>query len=267
MFLSQYSKFDRTARDFNDRAFVAFPDVTTAYIPRATIAEDTTVSILNAESVTTRITTAAPRALTSTDRPSRNKARERGGEGTRTKKKEDFFNHGLGFRGRRISTEATSTTNVADLTATTTPRSETQLRGNPGWTLRRRPGHTGQDVTSTTPTLLSRDQTNEIISSNDSPRNTEAGSRRGGKRPKVKDEGNVAPTGSTKSVTRGNKTFNKVTEGFGLPRKMEEESDNYPPAFRARLSQLVSSHFLFACYVCYFDRHFMRYLFYFIAFK
>jgi len=177
----------------------------------------------------------------STERASRNKGRDRG-ESFRAK--EDFFNHGLGFRGRKTSTEGSSSI-AADstTTTTTTPRSETQLsRGNPGWTLRRRP-HLNQDASSST--AINRDQTNEIL--NDSPRTTETPSttkagQRGTKRPKAKDESNTVSSVAAKNVTRGSKTFNKF-ESFNLPGKdkgVESESDNYPPAFRARLSQLVS---------------------------
>lgn len=178
----------------------------------------------------------------STERVSRNKGRDRG-ESSRVKKppKEDFFNHGLGFRGRKSSTER-SPPIVAE--PTTTPKSETQ--GNPGWTLRRRPSHVNHDVSSsTTFTPINRDQTNEIILPNDSPRSTETPlntakpGRRGTKRPKVKDESNTVSGVAAKSVTRGSTTFNK-SDSFSLPKGVEPESDNYPPAFRARLSQLVS---------------------------
>lgn len=176
----------------------------------------------------------------STERVSRSKGRE---ESARSKKppKEDFFNHGLGFRGRKSTTEESSSRNVN--LKSTTPKSETQLQGNPGWTLRRRPSHVNHDTLSTTFTSVNEDQTNEIILPNDLSSSTETSlsnakaGRRGTKRPNAKDESNtVAP----KSTTRGNKIFNK-SESFGLPKRLEsEESDNYPPAFRARLSQLVS---------------------------
>lgn len=226
-----------------------FSDVTTAYIPKATIAEITTVPSTDIEITTSNSATVRPsttaRISSSTERASRSKGRDRG-ESSRAKKppKEDYFNHGLGFRGRKSSTESSASI-VAD-PRTTTPKSETQLRGNPGWTLRRRPSHVNYDVSSsTTSTPINRDQTNEIVLPNDSPRSTETplstakAGRRGTKRPKVKDESNTVSGIAAKSVTRGNKTFNK-SESFGLPKKVEPESDNYPPAFRARLSQLVS---------------------------
>jgi len=125
---------------------------------------------------------------------------------------------------------------------TTTAKSETQLRGNPGWTLRRRP-HVNHDVPSTT--TINRDQANEIILSNDSPTSTDASlnntksGRRGTKRPRAKNESNTVSGSAVKNL-RGNKIFNK-SESLGLAKKVElEESDNYPPAFRARLSNLVS---------------------------
>lgn len=224
-----------------------FPDVTTAYILKATIAEATTVPSVDTEITTFNSTTIRPsttaRTSSSTERVSRNKGRDRG-ESSRAKKppKEDFFNHGLGFRGRKSSTERSSSI-VAD-PKITTPKSETQLPGNPGWTLRRRPSHVNHDAfSSTTSTPVNRDQTNEIVLPNDSPRSTETPlsneKRRGTKRPKAKDESNTVSDIAAKSVTRGNKTFNK-TESFSLPKGAEPESDNYPPAFRARLSQLVS---------------------------
>ncbi|XP_014479773.1 PREDICTED: uncharacterized protein DDB_G0287625-like [Dinoponera quadriceps] len=227
-------------------------DVTTAYIPKLTIAESTTVSSAGAEvttssSVSPVTRTPAAARTSTTDRSSRSKGRDRG-ESTRSKKppKEDFFNHGLGFRGRKSSTDGT-TSSAVDL-KTTTPKSETQLRsGNPGWTLRRRPGHVNHDASSTTSIPINRDQANEVISSNDSLRSTpetllsnaKAG-RRGTKRPKAKDESNTVSGVTAKSTTRGSKTFDK-TKSLDLPKKVEEESDNYPPAFRARLSQLKNS--------------------------
>jgi len=216
--------------------------------------EATTVSFIGTEIttsspvfVTTRASTSA-RTPSSTERISRNKGRDRG-ENTRLKKlpKEDFFNHGLGFRGRKNSTESSSS--VADLKTTTT-KSETQLRGNPGWTLRRRP-YINHDVPSTISTTINRDQTNEIILSNDSPTSTDMSlnnvktGRRGAKSPRAKNESNTVSGIAAKNL-RGNKTFNK-SESLGLAKKTElEESDNYPPAFRARLNNLVSFQF----YMC-----------------
>lgn len=197
--------------------------------------------ITTSNSATTKPSTIA-RTSSSTERASRSKGRDRGESSRAKPPKEDFFNHGLGFRGRKSSTEGSSSI-VAD-PKTTTSKSETQLRGNPGWTLRRRPSHVNQDASSsTTSTPVNRDQTNEILP-NDSPRTTETplsnakAGRRGTKRPKVKDESNTASDVATKSVTRGSKTYNKSESG--LPKGVEPESDNYPPAFRARLSQLVS---------------------------
>lgn len=229
-----------------------FSEVTTSYIPKATIAEVTTIPSVDMDITTSNFATIRPstiaRTFSSIERISRNKARDRG---ERTKPpKEDFFNHGLGFRGRKSSTERLSSI-VAD-PKTTTSKSEMQLRGNPGWTLRRRPSHVNQDASSSTTSMpINRDQTNEIVLLNDSTRsietplsNTKAG-RRGTKRPKVKDENNTVSGVATKSITRGSKTYNKSESGsFSLPKGVELESDNYPPAFRARLSQLVSLNLL-----------------------
>lgn len=180
------------------------------------------------------------RVFSSTEQISRSNERK---EDSRMKKlpKEDFFNHGLGFRGRKIEE---SSPIIADL-KTTTSKSETQLRGNPGWTLKRRPNYVNQDIPSTT-SAVNRNQTDEIILSNNLSRSTEVSLsnakvlRRGTKRPKAKDKSNIISDITPKDVTRGNKTFNK-SEAFDLPKKIElEENDNYPLAFRARLSQLVS---------------------------
>ncbi|KAL0133492.1 hypothetical protein PUN28_000910 [Cardiocondyla obscurior] len=222
-------------------------EITTAYIPKATVTEATTVPFANVETTTFNPTTirpsTTPRTSSSTERVSRNKGRDRG-ESSRGKKppKEDFFNHGLGFRGRKTSTEASASL-VAD-SRTTTARSETQLRGNPGWTLKRRPGHINDATSATTASVpVDRDQTNEIVQTNDArsteaPLNNTKSGRRGTKRPKAKDESNTIS--SAKGTTRGSKSFNK-SEGFGLPKGTDVESDNYPPAFRARLSQLKNS--------------------------
>lgn len=228
--------------------------MTTAFIPKVTIAETTTLPTLETEIttaasayMTTRSSTTA-RTPTSTERASRNKGRgESSSSRSKKQSKEDFFNHGLGFRGRKIGLTEGTSSSVADLKATTS-KSETQLRGNPGWTLRRRPSHVGHDAASTTTfTSVNRDQTNEIISPTESSSGTETPAlsnaktgRRGTNRPKAKDESNtVSASVTTKSVTRGSKTFSKI-EGAGLSKKIEVESDNYPPAFRARLNQLVS---------------------------
>lgn len=158
--------------------------------------------------------------------------------------KEDFFNHGLGFRGRKISIEESSTV-IADL-RTITSKSETQLHGNPGWTLRRRPNYINHDTPLTISASVNQNQTNEIILPNDLSKSTETPLsnakvlRRGTKRPKAKDENNTLSSVAPKNVTRGSKTFNK-SENFDLPKRIElEESDNYPLTFRDRLSQLVS---------------------------
>lgn len=181
------------------------------------------------------------RVFSSTKQISRNKERK---EDSRMKKlpKEDFFNHGLGFRGRKIEE---SSSIIADL-KTTTSKSETQLRGNPGWTLKRRPNYVNQDIPSTTSASVNRNQTDEIILSNHLSRSTEVSLsnakvlRRGTKRPKMKSKSNIISDITPKDVTRGNKTFNK-SEAVDLLKKIElEENDNYPLAFRARLFQLVS---------------------------
>lgn len=223
-----------------------FLDIITT-ISKAIIDEATTVSSLNTQiatlnSISTTIkSSTVARMLSSTEQISRNKKRK---EDSRVKKlpKEDFFNHGLGFRGRKIEESSSIITNLK----TTTSKSETQLRGSPGWTLKRRPNYVNHEIPSTTSASVNQNQTNEIILLNHLLRNTKASLsnakvlRRGIKKPKAKDESNIISDITPKDVTRDSKTFNK-SEAFNLPKKIElEESDNYPLAFRARLFQLVS---------------------------
>lgn len=228
---------------FNSHIF--FPDIITT-IPKATIDEATTVSFLNTiatlNSISTTIkSSTVARMFSSTEEISRNKKRK---EDSRIKKppKEDFFNHGLGFRGRKIEESSSIITDLK----TTTSKSETQLRGSPGWTLKRRPNYVNHEIPSTTSASVNQSQTNQIILFNHLSKNTETllsnakVLRRGTKRPKAKNESNIISNIMPKNVTRDSKTFNK-SEALNLPKKIElEESDNYPLAFRARLSQLVS---------------------------
>lgn len=113
--------------------------------------------------------------------------------------------------------------------------------GNPGWTLRRRPAHVNSsENTSRMVATTPRDQTNEVIPPNEQSTSTEASTtvesstRRGFKKPQSSEETSTVAGGTTKSSRRGNKTF-----GFGKSEE-SEESDNYPPEFKARLTQLVS---------------------------
>ncbi|XP_023248418.1 uncharacterized protein LOC106643498 [Copidosoma floridanum] len=138
--------------------------------------------------------------------------------------KEDFFNHGLGFRGRRPAIPGvsevpaaitTSTTNTLD--PQTTSRPETP-RGNPGWTLRRRPGHWHDGTPSGPFANLSE---SPIFDDQDRQITTTI----------------AVPTTTPKAGRRGNKTFSK---GAGGGSKIDESSDNenYPPDFKARIAQL-----------------------------
>jgi hypothetical protein len=93
---------------------------------------------------------------------------------------------------------------------------ENTAQGNPGWALRRRPGHWHANSPSgpssnpaEVPILV---QTDKITST------TMSSISRGGK--------------------RGNKIFAKG--GDGRIKEELSESDNYPPDFKARLAQLVS---------------------------
>lgn len=92
----------------------------------------------------------------------------------------------------------------------------------------------------------SRDQTNEVIPANDeststvvaattTESSTTSSSRRGFKKLQTTDESSTVAGTAVKNYRRGNKTF-----GNGKATAEREESDNYPPEFKARLTQLVS---------------------------
>ncbi|XP_043478281.1 uncharacterized threonine-rich GPI-anchored glycoprotein PJ4664.02-like isoform X3 [Leptopilina heterotoma] len=142
------------------------------------------------------------------------RSRTRTGTSRRTASKEDFYNHGLGFRGRRplpdpstVSTVGTITTTEVPQRVTTNPQ-ESQARGNPGWSLHRRP-YTGAESSLVT----------------------------------LEEE--IATTSASVSKPpgrRGNKTFVK-TPGESLASVKQEnlDNENYPPDFKAKLAQLKNS--------------------------
>ncbi|XP_051166416.1 mucin-5AC-like isoform X3 [Leptopilina boulardi] len=140
------------------------------------------------------------------------RSRERTGTSRRKASKEDFYNHGLGFRGRRPLPDSSTvgtiiTTEIPQRIVTTTiiPQ-ESQARGNPGWSLHRRP-YTGAESSLVT--------TEEEIT-------TTSGS-------------------ATKSPgRRGNKTFVKAPGDSPIISANHENIDdeNYPPDFKEKLAQL-----------------------------
>ncbi|XP_028521989.2 serine-rich adhesin for platelets isoform X3 [Apis cerana] len=152
------------------------------------------------------------------------------------KSKEDFFNHGLGFRGRKVLPEGflNDTTDWRK-----SSRNEFQSHGNPGWTLRRRPAHLNNFENSSGTSLLSaREQTNEVIPPNEQSTTdivtTESfSSRRGFKKLQTTEESSTMAGTTTKSYRRGNKTF-----GLSKTIAEDEESDNYPPEFKAKLKNI-----------------------------
>lgn len=97
----------------------------------------------------------------------------------------------------------------------------------------------------------SKDQTNEVIPPNELSTSTEiitnvesvtATTRRSFKKQQSSTEESSTVAGTTtKSFRRGNKTFEKSKTASGKGAAELEESDNYPPEFKARLSQLVSN--------------------------
>lgn len=182
----------------------------------------------------------------------RNRGRGRGGASQgRKQPKEDFFNHGLGFRGRKLSPEGPPS--VGDSRKPTAPKNDSQYHGNPGWTLRRRPAHVNHSETLPKTIVPSpKDQTNEVIPPSEQLTSTEvittiesstSTTRRSFKKQQTSTGESTTVAGiTTKSFRRGNKTFDKArTFGSGKGSTEPQESDNYPPEFKARLSQLVSS--------------------------
>ncbi|XP_050582040.1 mucin-5AC-like isoform X8 [Bombus affinis] len=226
-------------------------DVTTTVAPDTTVFTDVTATDSEITSTTIRLaTTPSPRATSrplstsasTLEAPGRGRGRGRSGSHGR-KQKEDFFNHGLGFRGRKPSPEGS--TNVTESRKTVSWKNDSQSHGNPGWTLRRRPAHFNSENISKTIVPSPRDQTNEVVPSNEQSTSTEAtttiesstfGTKRGLKKLQTTDESSTVVETTTKSYRRGNKTF-----GNGKVIAALEESDNYPPEFKARLTQLKNT--------------------------
>lgn len=172
-----------------------------------------------ASTVTRSATTVAPRIVsTTTSRATRResegttRARERSGTSRRKASKEDFYNHGLGFRGRRPLPDGTQGSTIGTITTEspqrgTTTSQESQGRGNPGWSLHRRP-YTGAESSQV---MMEEELTTT--------------------------SGSVSkPPGR-----RGNKTFVKTPGDSVAPANHENiDGENYPPDFKAKLAQLVS---------------------------
>ncbi|XP_076387441.1 uncharacterized protein LOC100879044 isoform X3 [Megachile rotundata] len=219
-------------------------DVTTTVAPETTVFTDSTSTEPEVSSTTLKPTTTST-TTRSTSRSSstteRNRGRGRGNQGR--KLKEDFFNHGLGFRGRKPSLDASNTGE----SRRPIPKNDSYI--NPGWTLRRRPPNLNysDNLPQTIPS--SRDQTNEVIPQNEVSTSTEivttvetstSTARRGSKKLQSTEESTTEMDVTTKSFRRGNKTFEK-NRNVAPGKQEHEESDNYPPEFKARLSLLKST--------------------------
>ncbi|XP_076750317.1 uncharacterized protein LOC143423111 isoform X2 [Xylocopa sonorina] len=235
---------------------LATTDVTTTITPDTTVLNDVTTitpdltGTTTLRPVTTVPTTMSPRTTTrpstttsTTEAPGRARGRARGGSQGR-KSKEDFFNHGLGFRGRKFSPEGSS--NATESRRTNLSRNDPQSHGNPGWTLRRRPGHLNYpESASRTVGPSPTDQTNEVIPPNEQSTSTEvvtttetvtSSTRRGSKKLQTTDESTTVAGTTTKGYRRGNKMFGPSTTTTD-----HEDSDNYPPEFKAKLNQLKNT--------------------------
>ncbi|XP_054000513.1 mucin-2-like isoform X1 [Hylaeus anthracinus] len=234
---------------------------TTAFIDVASTSTESEITTIKPLPSTT--TTVSSRIVATTPRPSlattvahegRNRRRGRGNQGGnqgRTEQKEDFFNHGLGFRGRKPLPEVSPY-----LSGTKKPalsQNDSQSSGNPGWTLRRRPDHSNSsEAPPKTAIPSARDQTNEVIPPNEQSTTTETTTtvessstttRRGFKKLQTNTEESTTVASTTmKGYRRGNKTYDKNrTPGAGKVAEDNQDSDNYPPDFKARLSQLKST--------------------------
>ena len=189
-------------------------EATTIYL----LPSGTTPTIMTSRSTTTvasvnRIVSTTTSRTTRRESEGTTRTNERTGAQRRKASPEDFFNHGLGFRGRRPPTNTTTTADPKVVASITTAAPVHQSKGIPGWTLNRRP---------------------YIYSAAESS-------------PVTMVEANTTTSGvTTKSPgRRGNKNFSKLNENSGLIANSESlESQNYPPDFKAKLAQLVS---LFSC--------------------
>lgn len=232
-----------------------YADVTTTIAPETTVFTDVTseseMTSVTMRPATPAASTTSPRPTTTirpsssttstTEGPGRGRGRGRGGSQGRKQQKEDFFNHGLGFRGRKPSLEGSS--NTGESRKPSAPKNDSQYHGNFGWTLRRRPPNANYSDNLPKAVPPPRDQTNEVIPPNELSTSTEVVTtvesststmRRGFKKLQTTEESTTEADATTKGYRRGSKTF-----GPGKAND-HEESDNYPPEFKARLTQLVS---------------------------
>lgn len=184
-------------------------------VDSVTSVDDTTVppfvTSTQAPAAATRPTTTA-RAVVTTSR------------GRRRNEPEDFFNHGLGFRGRKVHTEGPSDP------ATQRPG---DYQGNPGWLLKRRP--IPRTVENEQVVVGSTDQmgNNEIPTTIATPPNDVRSVSRGSARVTTIANDETTTTASpVKSGRRGNKTYQPLnSRGSAKGTKEQNESDNYPQGY------------------------------------
>ncbi|KAL2738919.1 serine-rich adhesin for platelets-like isoform X1, partial [Vespula squamosa] len=193
---------------------------------------------------TMRTTVQRESTRTIIDDPSRVRSRNRIVSQPRNNTREDYFNYGLGFRGRKFPPSEDVTTSTFKPSRLSSA-SQTNRAGNPGWTLfRRKP-----DVSSISTT--EKERINEISTNDDRTINNESTittvvsvtRNRGSKKSKIDDPTTSTIASTTKnfnSKRRGNK--NQSDKNTNIDKVSDsEESDNYPPDFKARLSQLKNS--------------------------
>ncbi|KAK0080966.1 hypothetical protein PV325_013018, partial [Microctonus aethiopoides] len=128
----------------------------------------------------------------------------------KTLPKEDFFNHGLGFRGRKLNVNTSKVSSIAPDTRNNDERQKAPIfQSNPGWTLHRRPAFKKDEIPNAS--LTTSTISNEIPSTNDGKISLPNDSRR-----------------------RGSKIFDKASLIVKIDREVGE-SDNYPPEFKAKI--------------------------------
>lgn len=183
-------------------------------VDSVTSVDDTTVppALTSSLASVTRPTTTA-RAIVTTTR------------GRRRNEPEDFFNHGLGFRGRKTHTEGPS-----ELTT----QKPAEYQANPGWLLNRRPNQQTvepeQGVLGSTAQLRNNDIPTTIAPSSTS-NDVRSGSRGSGRVTTIAND-ETTTASSVKSGRRGNKTYQTFSpRGSARGTKEQDESDNYPKGY------------------------------------
>lgn len=244
------SKLTSTETSTSPSATTGIPEEHIAVLATAetAMASRRVSSSLPPSSTTPRSSRIREKTESPTDTQGRSRGRASATSPTPQPRQEDFFNHGLGFRGRKVFTESPAR-KPASGPQNSTSSTPAPPRGNPGWTLKRRPAYFDEDSTKTstapeTTTALPSTATaisNEIPTSNEEIESTTSSSVEAS----TKSKAFRGPANVSGKAPRGSKTFPKTSDGKKSQAELNE-SDNYPADFKARLAQLVrylSTHF------------------------